>query len=200
MSNLLAMLSTAHVVQAIIIGAVLAFLSAVVIINAKIKAIQITVNGWSASLVCGRPGNGILTRAASSKFLPAVNVAEEAMYWTTTIDSKKKTLNGRYEYILHFPAGQLPPNDAFWSLTITDTQGYMVSNPVDRHSLGDRSGLVANSDGSIDIYIQSAAPELHEPNWLPAPVGNFKLTLRAYLPGPAILNGAYQVPAVEKVS
>lgn len=193
------MLSTAHVVQAIIIGAVLAFLSAVIIINAKIKAIQITVNGWSTSLICGRPGNDMLTRAASSKYLPMVNVAEEAMYWTTTIDSMKKALNRRHDYLLHFSAEQLPPNDAFWSLTITDTQGYMVGNSIDRHSLGDRSGLIVNSDGSIDIYIQSTIPTLHELNWLPAPAGNFKLVLRVYLPGRTALEGKYRVPPVVRV-
>jgi len=199
MANILAMLSAAHIVQAIIIGAVLAFLTAIIIMNAVIKTMTTTVNGWSTTLKCGQPGNGILLRAASAKFLPAVNVVEEAAYWTTTIDSTGKTLNGRHDYLLHFPAGELPPNDAFWSLTITDVVGYMVNNPIDRHSLGDRSGLVPNADGSIDIYLHSTAPTGHEPNWLPAPAGNFKLMLRAYLPGSAILNGEYHVPPVNKV-
>ena len=108
-------------------------------------------------------------------------------------------LSGQREYVLHFPAGQLPPNDAFWSLTMTDVVGYMVSNPIDRSSVGSRSGLVPNADGSIDIYMQRAAPAGHESNWLPAPAGYFKLTLRAYLPGRAILDGEYHVPPVMKV-
>mgnify|MGYP000991499222 FL=1 len=199
MDKLLSLISTAHVVQAVIIGAVLAFLTAIIIINIKIKAIQTTVNGWSTSLICGRPDNGILARAASSKFLPLVNIAEEAMYWTTTRDHTKKPLSGRHKYVLHFPAGRLPPNDAFWSLTITDTQGYMVGNSVDRHSLGDRSGLVENSDRSIDLYIQRASPPQGETNWLPALAGNFKLMLRVYLPGQAALEGKYQVPPVMRV-
>jgi hypothetical protein len=199
MANILAMLSTAHIVQAIIIGGVLAFLTAIIIMNAVIKTMTTTVNGWSTTLKCGRPGNGILLRAASAKFLPVVNVVEEAAYWTTTVDSTRKTLNGRHAYLLHFPAGELPPNDAFWSLTITDVVGYMVSNPIDRHSLGDRSGLAPNADGSIDIYLQRTVPTGHEPNWLPAPAGNFKLMLRAYLPGRAVLDGEYHVPPVIKV-
>lgn len=199
MINILAMLSNAHIVQAIIIGGVLAFLTAIIIMNAVIKTMTTTVNGWSTTLKCGQPGNGILLRAASAKFLPVVNVVEEAAYWTTTADSTGKTLNGRQRYILHFPAGQLPPNDAFWSLTITDVVGYMVNNPIDRHSLGDHSGLVPNADGSIDIYLQSTAPTGREPNWLPSSAGNFKLMLRAYLPGRAVLNGEYHVPPVIKV-
>ena len=199
MANIFAMVQTNQIVQAIIIGCVFAYLTAIIIMNAVIKTMTTTVNGWSTTLKCGQPGNGILMRAASAKFLPVVNVVEEAAYWTTNVDSTRKTLNAQHNYVLHFPAGQLPPNDAFWSLTITDVVGYMVSNPIDRHSLGDRSGLVPNADGSIDIYIQSTSPAGHEPNWLPAPAGNFKLMLRAYLPGRAVLDGEYHVPPVSKV-
>jgi hypothetical protein len=199
MANILTMLSAAHIVQAIIIGAVLAFLTAIIIMNTVIKGMTTTVNGWSTTLKCGQPGNGILLRAASAKFLPMVNVVEEAAYWTTTKDSLGQALNGQHDYLLHFPAGGLPPNDAFWSLTITDVVGYMVKNPIDRHSLGDHSGLVPNADGSIDIILQSTAPAGHEPNWLPAPAGKFKLMLRAYLPGRAVLDGEYHVPPVIKV-
>lgn len=199
MSSILKFISSAHLVQAIIIGGVFAYLTAVVIINARIKAIQTTVNGWSTSLICGRPGNGLLTRAASAKFLPGVNAAEEAMYWICTVDDANQALNGKHDYILHFPAGQLPPNEAFWSLTITDTVGYMVPNAVDRQSLGDRSALEVNSDGSIDLYIQQVSPAQHESNWLPAPAEKFRLTLRVYLPGPSALAGRYTVPPVVKV-
>lgn len=199
MANILAMLSISHVVQGIIVGGVLAFITANIIMNAVVKAMTTTVNGWSTTLKCGQPGNGILLRAACAKILPAVNVAEEAAYWTTTVDSTGRALSGRHNYVLHFPAGQLPPNDAFWSLTMTDVVGYMVSNPIDRYSVGDQSGLVPNADGSIDIYIQSTAPAGHESNWLPAPAGKFKLMLRAYLPGRAILDGEYHVPPVIKV-
>jgi hypothetical protein len=199
MANILAMLSGSHAVQAIIIGAVLAFLTANIIMNAVVKTMTTTVNGWSTTMKCGQPGNGMLLRAAYAKILPAVNVAQEAAYWTTTVDGAGQILNGRHDYVLRFPAGQLPPNDAFWSLTMTDVAGFMVSNPIDRCSVGDRSGLVPNADGSIDIYIQNAAPAGHEAGWLPAPAGNFKLMLRAYLPGAAVLDGEYHVPPVRKV-
>ena len=199
MANILAYISVSGVVQGIIIGGVLAYLTAIIIMNAVIKTMTTTVNGWSTTLKCGQPGNGLLLRAACAKILPAVNVVEEAAYWTTTSDSTGQKLNARHAYILHFPAGQLPPNEAFWSLTMNDVAGFMVSNPIDRYSLGDRSGLVPDADGSIDIYMQSTAPAGHEPNWLPAPAGSFKLMLRAYLPGPAILNGEYHLPPVMKV-
>ncbi|HZC04076.1 MAG TPA: DUF1214 domain-containing protein [Ktedonobacterales bacterium] len=199
MTNILNTLAVSHVVQGIIVGAVLAFLTAQVIMNVVVKAITTTVNGWSITMKAGQPGNGILVRAACARILPAVNVAQEAAYWTTTVDSEGRTLNGQHEYVLQFPAGQLPPNEAFWSLTMNDVVGYMVQNPIGRYSVGSRSGLVPNADGSIDIYIQRTAPAGHEPNWLPTPSGNFKLMLRAYLPGRAVLDGKYHVPPVKRV-
>jgi hypothetical protein len=199
MASILAMLSGFHIVQAIIFGGVFAYLTATIIMNTVFKRMTTTVNGWSISSKCGQPGNGILLRAAYAKILPAVNVVQETAYWTTKVDGNGKTLNGRHNYMLHFPAGELPPNDAFWSLTITDVAGFMVHNPINRYSVSDHSGLVPNTDGSIDIYIQRTADAGHESNWLPAPAGNFKLMLRAYLPGSAILNGEYHVPPVRKV-
>ena len=198
MASVLAWVSQSGVVQGLIIGATLAFLTAILIMNVVVRAITTTVNGWSSIRKCGQPGNGILVRAACAKALPVVNVFEEAAYWTTTTDGSGQTLSGRHEYVLHFPAGQLPPNDAFWSLTPTDVVGYMVNNPTNRYSVGDRSPLAQNADGSVDIYLQPKVPRGHEQNWLPTPAGNFKLMLRAYLPGAAILNGTYRVPQVVK--
>ena len=200
MTNFLTTLSTFHVVQGIIVGAVLAFLMAQVIMNIVVKAMTTTVNGWSIIMKAGQPGNGLLARAAFARILPAVNVAQEAAYWTTTVDSAGRRLNGQHAYVLQFPAGQLPPNDAFWSLTMTDVAGFMVRNPIDRYSVGSRSGLVPNADGSVDVYLQRAAPAGHESNWLPTPAGDFKLMLRAYLPGRAILDGKYHVPPVKRVA
>ena len=200
MTNLLTTLSASHPVQAIIVGAVLAFLTAQVLMNVAVRAMTTTVNGWSTTMKAGQPGNGLLVRAAFARTLPAVNVVQEAAYWTTTVDGAGRRLNGQRAYVLQFPAGQLPPHDAFWSLTMTDVVGYKVRNPIDRYSVGGRSGLVPNADGSIDIYLQHAAPTGHESNWLPAPSGNFKLMLRAYLPGREVLDGKYHVPPVMKVN
>ncbi len=196
MAGFLAWISQSGVVQGAIIGATLAFLTATLVMAAVRRAITTTVNGWASIRQCGQPGNGILVRAACAKALPVVNVFEEAAYWTTTTDGSGQTLTGRHEYVLHFPPGQLPPNGAFWSLTMTDVVGYMMANPINRSSFDDRSNPAKNADGSIDIYLQQKVPAGHEQNWLPTPTGRFKLMLRAYLPGEAILNGTYRVPPV----
>ncbi|HEX6800489.1 MAG TPA: DUF1214 domain-containing protein [Ktedonobacterales bacterium] len=186
-------------VPGVLVGAVLALVTALLLITAQFHAMQTTVNGWSVTMTCGKASNGVLVRAACAQHLPATNLPEEAVYWTTTVDGAGQTLTGQHDYVLHFPPGGLPPNHAFWSLTMTIAPGYLVANPYNRYSVGDRSGLVPNADGSIDIYIQQTLPEGHEANWLPSPSGNFKLWLRIYQPGAAILSGAYHVPPVVEV-
>ncbi|WP_373427183.1 DUF1214 domain-containing protein [Arthrobacter sp. B3I4] len=147
----------------------------------------------------GHPGNGLLVRAALQKALPVVNVFEEASYWTATRDAAGKRLNGEHVYRLHFSVGQLPPNDAFWSITATDTVGYMANAPTGRASVNDHSGLVTNDDGSVDILLQRTQPSGAAQNWVATPPGRFKLVLRAYLPGAAIVDGRYEVPPVVQV-
>jgi hypothetical protein len=147
----------------------------------------------------GLPSNGMLLRAAHAQLFPGpVNVPQEAMYWWTNEDDAGHTLNGHHDYSMHFPPGGLPPNNAFWSLTMGDAQNRFVPNPIDRYSVSDRSGLVQNPDDSVDITIQNAAPAGIESNWLPAPSGNFILWLRVYYPGETILNGEYKVPPIVK--
>lgn len=187
------------VVPGVLVGAVLALVTALFLITAQVHAMQTTVNGWSVTMTCGKASNGILVRAACAQSYFAVNLPDEAVYYTATVDGAGQTLTGAHDYVLHFPPGKLPPNHAFWSLTMTIAPGYLVANPINRYSVGDRSGLVPNADGSIDIYIQHTAPAGHEANWLPSPSGSFKLWLRVYQPGAAILSGAYHVPAVMEV-
>ncbi len=182
------------VVQGILIGYGLALVT--IYAYARTKAMR-KVNNWITMFGCGEPGNGMLLRAAHALVFPGpVNIPQEAMYWTTAVDGAGHTLNGRHSYVLHFPAGQLPPTHAFWSLTMGDAQNRFVANPIDRYSVSDRSGLVHNADGSTDIYIQTDAPAGNESNWLPAPTGRFILWLRVYMPGQAILDGKYEVPPV----
>ena len=200
MSGFIGWVASSGVVQGVIIGATSAFLTTVLILNAVAKAETTTVNGWNSIRKAGRPGNGLLVRAAVQKALPVVNVFEEAAYWTASADSETKKLSGEHAYRLHFPPGQLPPTKAFWSLTATDTVGYMVGSPTGRSSVDDHSGLVTDPDGSVDVLLQPQAPSGPAQNWLPTPPGRFKLMLRAYLPGVAILDGRYDVPAVVRVS
>ncbi|MHA7984778.1 DUF1214 domain-containing protein [Rathayibacter sp. CAU 1779] len=199
MSAFFTWVAQSGVVQGVIMGLTFAYLTTILVLNAVARAETTTVNGWSAIRRAGRPGNGILVRAALQKALPVVNVFEEAAYWTTARDEKGARLGGGNTYRMHFPAGQLPPNDAFWSLTATDTAGYQTRISSGRSSVDSHSGLVTNPDGSVDIVLRADPPADAAPNWLATPKGRFKLMLRAYLPGASVVNGDYEVPPIVEV-
>lgn len=123
--------------------------------------------------------------------------ADYAFVWT---DDEGQPLDGanRYELRLESP----PPVDAFWSLTMYDVPDfYLVANPIDRYSIGDRTpGLRTAEDGSVTISMQASAPGPDkESNWLPAPAGRFRPILRMYQPQKAVLDGTYVLPPVRKV-
>lgn len=158
MSVFLAWVADSGAVQGVIMGLTFAYLTTILALNAVARAETQTVNGWSAIRKAGQPGGGLLVRAALQKALPVVNVFEEAAYWTATSDDAGARLSGGRAYRLHFAAGQLPPNDAFWSLTATDTVGYQVSSSTGRSSVNSHSGLVKNADWSIDILLQPHRP------------------------------------------
>jgi hypothetical protein len=198
-NDFLAWVAGSGVVQGLIIGLTFAYLTTVLLLNAVARSETTTVNGWSAIRKAGRPGNGLLMRAALQKALPVVNVFEEAAYWTTTSDAGGTRLSGEHAYRLRFPTDQLPPNDAFWSLTATDPVGYMVRTPTGRSSVNSHSRLRKGADGSVEILLQPRQPSGASENWLATPPGRFKLMLRTYLPGPAIVDGDYELPPVVEV-
>ena len=182
------------VIQGVLIGFGLAIVTAM--LYGRVKATR--TNGWTTMYGCGQPGNGMFFRAAQAWTFPGpITVPDEAMYWFTSSDGAGGSLNGTRNHVMHFAPGQLPPTAGFWSLTMGDGRNHFVPNPLGRYSLGDRSGLVPNDDGSVDVYLQQESPAGHETNWLPAPAGAFILWLRVYIPGPAIVDRTYVVPPVE---
>ena len=102
-----------------------------------------------------------------------------------------------------FPGGELPPAQAFWSLTLYDGQTQLfIENPLDRYLLSSAMSeqFVRAEDGTIVFSIQKGSPgSKNEANWLPAPDGPFYLTLRLYLPEPRVLDGEWAPPALTKV-
>lgn len=186
----------ADVLQGVLTG--VGFALATSLLYGKLKGTK--VDGWVTMYGCGEPGNGMFLRAAQSLVFPGpICVPAEAMYWWANADGAGRTLSGTRNYRMHFPADGLPPNDGFWSLTMGDAGNRFVSNPIDRYNVGDRSGLVPNADGSVDVHIQHDAPAGHEQNWLPAPSGDFILWFRVYMPGAAILDRSYALPPVAEL-
>jgi hypothetical protein len=159
------------------------------------------VNGWQVARDLGRYGTKYPNRATWTFFGVGGNLIEDALYPLTLVDSEGKKLDGANKYVLRFAKEQIPPVEAFWSLTMYDSGSYLVPNPIDRYALGDRSNMKPGEDGSLTIYIQSESPGAEkESNWLPAPeAGGFKLALRLYVPKKPVTDGTWKPPAVQRV-
>jgi hypothetical protein len=171
------------------------------------------VNGWRVGAVFGDRvffnGNWLL-RAAAAKGGIYGNDAVEAMYPMTRWTANGEELDGsKHNYTLTFAAGQYPPVNAFWSVTMYDGKSQLlIKNPINRYLINSPMlpNMKKNRDGSFTIYIQKDSPGADKKaNWLPAPDGPIYLVMRLYWPKtspPSILppgKGTWQPPAVNKV-
>jgi hypothetical protein len=168
------------------------------------------VNGWKIGAVFGDRAfykADWLMRAAAAKGGIYGNDAVEAVYPMTRTDASGETLDGsKHDYTLTFPAGQLPPVNAFWSVTMYDGKTQLlIENPIGRYLINSPMlpGMKKNPDGSLTLYIQKDSPgKAKEANWLPAPNGPIYLVMRLYWPKttpPSVLPagaGSWKPPAV----
>ena len=128
------------------------------------------------------------------------NISQDAVYGVTQLDSELRALNGQNTYRIRFEPGELPPTNAFWSVTSYDVEGYLERNAVDRYSLGSNHRLSFNEDGTLDLFLTHSEPAGEGMNWVPAPAGDFKILLRIYWPKRKVLEGNWSLPDVELVS
>lgn len=160
-------------------------------------------NGWLFSTKTGLYGTNYIQRALITAIGLGANRPQDAVYPTSEGPSLLGTYSGAKKYVMHFPKGQLPPVNGFWSLTMYDKDYFFVPNPLNRYSISARQNLKTNADGSVDLYIQNKSPGTGtESNWLPAPKDKFILMLRLYWPKtgkPSILNGTWKIPEVRAV-
>ena len=183
-------------------------------VDAAVEEAGAKINGWSISAPFGDADhfNGDwLLRAAAAQAGIYGNNAEEAMYPMTRHDLSGEPIDcSANAYTITFPAGDLPPVNAFWSVTMYDSKSQLlVKNPIDRYLINSPMlpDMKKNPDGSLTIYIQNASPGADkEANWLPAPAGPVYLVMRLYWPKenpPSILpagKGDWKPPGVVKTS
>jgi len=168
------------------------------IVRRKTQAAGDEVNGWSINYRGASFENDFLLRAAVAMDQIYIMDSREALYASARVDAGGQALTGRNRYRLRFGPGELPPVDAFWSVTMYHDKGFLVDNPVDRWSIGDRTpGLRHEVDGSLDIVIQHDPPPPRDrANWLPAPEGGFMLLMRLYNPREEIRARKWKPPPV----
>jgi hypothetical protein len=162
------------------------------------------VDGWAANLDVGRYGDDLDLRAVVARVGWGANIPEEAVYPVARADAEGKPLDGSSTYRITFPPGEVPPVDAFWSLSVYGGDMFFVEHPSGRYAIGDRTpDLAYGRDGSLELVLsvtEPAAPAGGGPvNWLPVPDGPFVLMLRLYLPGPRVRDGDYAYPPVERI-
>ncbi|WP_404288140.1 DUF1254 domain-containing protein [Microvirga sp. RSM25] len=172
------------------------------------------INGWNVGAFFGDEAfyNGDwVMRAGAAKGGLLGNDAVEAMYPYTRTDATGEPLDGsKHKYTITFPPGQLPPVNAFWSVTMYDGKSqFLVKNPINRYLINSPmvSAMKKDADGSLTLYIQKDSPGADmEANWLPAPDDTIYLVMRLYWPKPAppsILpagEGTWRPPGVNRVS
>jgi hypothetical protein len=166
---------------------------------------QKTTNGWLYFTTgVGNFGTDYLLRGMANLLGPGWNRPQDAVYPLSQKDANDNEYNGaKHQYVMRFAKGQLPPAEAFWSLTMYDENLFFVPNALNRYDLAQRDKLITNPDGSVDLYVQAASPgKDKEANWLPAPQGKFTLVMRIYAPRqalPSILDGSWTPPPVRRV-
>jgi hypothetical protein len=129
------------------------------------------------------------------------NSREEAIYPAYFTEATGQKLDGASTgYLLRFEPGQLPPVDAFWSLTLYELPSSLLSaNALNRYLINSPmlSELQRDADGGLTLRIQHESPEEgKKANWLPAPKGPFFMILRLYWPKPEVLDGTWKPPIV----
>jgi hypothetical protein len=148
--------------------------------------------------------NDWVARATGAQMGIGANSREEALYPILEKDSRGRLLDGsEAKYILHFAKGAFPPVNAFWSLTMYNLpQQLLVKNPINRYLINSPMlpNLHLDADGGLTIYIQADPPgDDKQANWLPSPKGPFMMAMRFYYPKPALLQGEWKSPVVERV-
>ena len=132
------------------------------------------------------------------------NSKAEALYPVYFVDEKKQPLSGANRYTLRFAPGQLPPVNAFWSLTMYELPASLLyANAINRYLINSPMlpSLKRDGDGGITLYVQNKSPgKDKEANWLPAPKGPFFSVLRLYWPKSAALDGKWKAPPLQRVN
>jgi hypothetical protein len=157
-------------------------------------------NNWNRSTNNAQWGLDYFNRAGTSKSNMFDNKPNETQYFYTDFDGMGAQLDGKNSYSVTFPAGQTPPVNGFWSLTLYNDKHLFNANPLKRYSLGTKNKtLKYNADGSLTLYAGKKSPGANkESNWLPAPEGTFSLYIRAYWGKQSILDGSWQPPKIQR--
>jgi len=166
----------------------------------KMPTLARVANRWSMNTdTMGVYGNYYLKRAIVTQLGLGANLPEDAIYPLNLGDESGRPLDGANKYTIHFDKDAAPPVNAFWSITLYDSEGFQVGNSLNRFAVSSWMPFKYNADGSLDLYFQNESPgKDKEGNWLPAPKGAFNLTMRLYAPKSEALTGKWNPPPITR--
>ena len=104
----------------------------------KIPTLARVVNNWSMNY-----GNYYLKRAMVTQIGLGANLPGDAIYPLNLGDSDGKPLDGANNYAIHFDKDQIPPAQAFWSITLYDLRAFRW--PTQSIALRSRAGCPSNT-------------------------------------------------------
>ena len=111
--------------------------------------------------------------------------ATEAVY-PPVATKDGQPMNEQHDYVIRMTKEQLPPANAFWSMTLYDSaNGFFIPNDRKKYSVGENGGMKLNADGGIDVYVAAEKPKsVPDENWLPInrKDENLDVILRIYMP------------------
>lgn len=102
-------------------------------------------------------GNYYLKRAIIAQYGLGANLPEDSIYPANLVDNLGSPLDGAHKYRIRFSKDGTPPVNAFWSVTLYDSERFPIPNGLNRFALSSWMPLQRGEDGSLDLYIQNGS-------------------------------------------
>ena len=101
--------------------------------------------------------------------LGPIGIPQEEAVYPQVLTADGSEMNAMHDYVIRMDADEMPPAEAFWSLTLYDfDEGFFLPNDRKKYSVGQNAGMSLDEDGGIAIYIAAEKPDgVPEENWLP---------------------------------
>lgn len=170
----------------------------------SVSGAGIRKNNWMGTMIIGNYGDEFAIRSAANYVGIWANSRDEVIYFVTTMDADGLPLNGTEDYVIEFPADELPGNvvNAYWSLSLVDVPGFRaVPNELNRYTFNSIAPPLSEKDGTMKIFLSAKTdPRIPDKNRLPSPEGKpFSLTFRTYVPKNIVKQGKWFPPAIRKI-
>ncbi|QLC24511.1 DUF1214 domain-containing protein [Parasphingopyxis algicola] len=174
-----------RIVFALVLGIAIGLGATWLSLRAGISAFEERSGPWITSRDFGSAEAGARARAIVAVRGLMALPAREAIYFNAATDSEGRALDGGCRYRIAGP----PLSARWWSVTAYGTDSHLIPNARHAYSSGDDGAEAVLALTGPEPGLGEIATRAGEP---------FELTLRAYGPGPDLLDG--ELPEIERLS